>query len=408
MCNKNGGMNGIRKKVANFAVDFKKQMNMKRLIWMMALAAIGLQGWAQTNKTAGKTVVVSKTTVVKPDGTKQGTTTTTTTTTKKGTAAKQTASPKQVTPPKTDKTAFKEQTTANTQAQKENASLQQTTGYLCNAPLPYMPNKLDVLFIGNSFSIDTSTALPEILRSMGINNVNVYVLYRGGCSMKQHYEYYKSGEKVYELYRYNSQGEQQLEKTTSIGEVMQRFPYDVVVWQQYSLESGDYSTYEPYLSKLIQAYNITKLSARTTFAFNETWAYASNHKNLTKYKTQKNMWKSICTSVRKMKAASGIDVVIPCGTAVQNARGVAALNVDNELTRDGTHINLYAGRYLLACTFFESIIAPCLNRNIRDDNTFYGKGTDTGAVTDENRRLLQNCARLAVANNYEVSEFAGQ
>lgn len=345
---------------------------MKRILGICVLAVFCLQSMAQTNKT----------------------------TTVKQTATKQTTN-------KTDKTAFNEKTAASNQAQKEIAALQQSTSYLYNPPLPYMPQKLDVLFIGNSFSIDTSAALPEILKSLGINNVNVYVLYKGGCSMKQHYKYYKSREKVYELYRYNSQGEVQLEKATSIGEVMQRFPYDVVVWQQYSVESVDYNTYEPYLSKLIQAYNITKLSARTTFAFNETWAYASNAKNLSKFKNQKNMWKSICTAVRKMKAASGIDVVIPCGTAVQNAREVEALNVDNELTRDGTHINYFAGRYLLACTFFESIIAPCLNRNIREDNTTYGKNTDVGQVNETNRRLLQNCARLAVANNYDISEFAG-
>ena len=384
------------------------------------LVMLCLQGMAQTKKTTnGKMMVVRRTTVVKKTtvpkssttaktgsttakttstATKPATTTAKTTTT---TTAKQTTS-------KTSKTTPDEKTQVDNQAQKEAVAMQQTTGYLCNPPLPYMPKKLDVLFVGNSFSIDTSSALPEILKSMGINNVNVYVLYKGGCSMKQHYEYYKSGEMVYELYRYNSQGEQQLERATSIRDVMQRFPYDVVVWQQYSLESGDYSTYEPYLSKLIQAYNITKLAARTTFAFNETWAYASNFKNLTKYKTQKNMWKSLCTSVSKMKAASGIDVIIPCGTAVQNAREVEALKVDNELTRDGTHINMYAGRYLLACTFFESIIAPCLNRSIREDNTVYGKSTDVGQVNDTNRRLLQNCARLAVANNYEISEFAGQ
>jgi hypothetical protein len=240
---------------------------------------------------------------------------------------------------------------------------------------------------------------------MNISNVNVYVLYRGGCSMKQHYESFKNEEKVYEFYRYNQSGEQLLEKGVSIGDVMQRYAYDVVVFQQYSLESGDYSTYEPYLSKLIQAYNITKQAARTTFAFNETWAYASNHKNIAKYKTPTLMWKNICASVKKMKATSGIDVIIPCGTAVQNARNVELLNVDNELTRDSFHINLYAGRYLLACTFFEAIIAPCMNRSLRDDRTVYGKPTDPGQVTDENRRLLQNCARLAVANNYEISEF---
>ncbi|MBO7592417.1 MAG: DUF4886 domain-containing protein [Bacteroidaceae bacterium] len=393
---------------------------MKRIIWFGMLVVLCLQGMAQTNNTAnGKTMVVRKTTVVKKTTVPKSTNTTTTkigTSTAK-TASTTTAKPKTTTTtttmakqttPKTDKAAFNEKTLADNQAQKESLAIQQTTGYLYNSPLPYLPPKLDVLFVGNSFSIDTSSALPSILNSLGINNVNVYVLYKGGCSMKQHYEFYKSGENVYELYCYNSQGEQQLERAISIGEVMQRFPYDVVVWQQYSLESGDYSTYEPYLSKLIQAYNITRLSARTTFAFNETWAYASNNKNLTKYQTQKNMWKNISTSVRKMKAASGIDVIIPCGTAVQNAREVEALNVDNELTRDGTHINIYAGRYLLACTFFESIIAPCLNRSIREDNTVYGKNTDVGQVTDENRLLLQNCARLAVANNYEISEFAGQ
>lgn len=360
---------------------------------MMALVCVSMQGMAQANKIAQNKTTAAKKPVV--------------TTTQKATAQKTTA-PK---PAATDKktTASKPATTdKKTTAEEDKKVAAPVCGYLCNPPLPYLPSKLDILFIGNSFSIDTSTALPEIFNSLGISNVNVYVLYKGGCSMKQHYEYYNSGEKVYELYRYNVLGEQLLEKATSINDVMRRYPYDIVVFQQYSLESGDYKTYEPYLSKLIQAYNITKIGARTTFAFNETWAYSSTYKSISKYKTPVKMWKSICTSVRNMKAISGIDIVIPCGTAVQNARNVEALNVDNELTRDGLHINLYAGRYLLACTFFESIIAPCLNRSIRDDITIYGKTTDIGQVNNSNRRLLQNCARLAVANNYEISDFAGQ
>lgn len=363
---------------------------MKRLIWMMALVCVSMLGMAQTNKIAqNKTTAVKKPVV---------------TTTPKATAPKPTATDKK--PASTDK-----KTTAADKkmiVEEDKKATTSVCGYFCNPPLPYLPTKLDVLFIGNSFSIDTSAALPEILNSLGIANVNVYVLYKGGCSIKQHYEYFKSGEKVYELYRYNMLGTQQIEKATSINDVMRRYSYDVVVFQQYSLESGDFNTYEPYLAKLIQAYNVTKIASRTTFAFNQTWSYASNHKNIGKYKTPVNMWKNICNSVKKMKATTGIDVIIPCGTAVQNARSVAALNVDNELTRDGLHINLYSGRYLLACTFFESIIAPCLTRNLRDDITIYGKSNETGAVNNANRRLLQNCARLAVANNYEISEFAGQ
>lgn len=281
---------------------------------------------------------------------------------------------------------------------------QSNVGYMCNPPLPYKPVKLDILFIGNSFSIDTSAGLPSILNSLGISNVNVYVLYKGGCSMKEHYENYKSGKKVYELYEYNHLGETKLEKSCGIRDVMRRIPYDVVIFQQFSLESGDYTTYEPYLSKLIQAYSITTLSPRTTFGFNQTWAYSSKKKEIKRYGDQIGMWNSICSSVRKMKEVSGIDIVIPCGTAVQNARATW-LNDDKELTRDNQHINQNMGRYLLGCTFFESIIAPCLGRNLRDDITILGKTGAPDQVNNNNRRLLQNCARLAVANNYEISEL---
>lgn len=280
-------------------------------------------------------------------------------------------------------------------------------GYFCNPPLPYLPYKLDVLFIGNSFSIDTSTALPSILKSMGLNTVAVYVLYKGGCSMKQHYEYFKSNEPVYELWQFDSSGEKRLEKKTTIRDVMKRFAYDVVVFQQYSLESGNYDSYEPYLSKLIQAYKVTTIAPRTTFAFNQTWAYSSKHKEIKRYGTQEDMWKKICAASNEMKQKSGIDVIIPCGTAVQNARKINSITTNNEWTRDNQHISLYQGRYLLACTFFESVIAPCFNADLRDDKTVYGK--KSGEIVDEtNRRKIQNCAKLAVANNYNVSEFVNE
>ena len=286
----------------------------------------------------------------------------------------------------------------------ESPTIGNEMGYFCNPPLPYLPYKLDVLFIGNSFSIDTSTALPLILRSCGLTTVNVYVLYKGGCSMREHYEYFLNGKDVYELWQYNYQGEKKLESKTNIKEVMKRFPYDVVVFQQYSLESGNYSSYEPYLSKILQAYKITTISPRTTFAFNQTWAYSSKHKDLSRYGTQRDMWKRICEASNEMKQKSGIDIIIPCGTAVENARTIKSIETKNEWTRDNQHISLYLGRYLLSATFFEAIIAPCFGTDIRDDKTIYGK-KETEQVNETNRHILQNCARLAVANNYNISEF---
>ncbi|MCR5313269.1 MAG: DUF4886 domain-containing protein [Bacteroidaceae bacterium] len=367
---------------------------MKRLLIILAILAVCLPDFAQSNKTPTK----AKTTKVTSKNTSNAS----------SKATKKVAIDSKKTAKAANKSSDAKAEATNNAVATAAASSIPNCGYICNPPLPYLPAKLDILFIGNSFSIDTSTALPDILNCLGLSNVNVYVLYKAACSMKEHYNNYKSGEKVYEFYQYNMRGETKLESATNINDVMKRIPYDIVIFQQYSLESGDYSTYEPYLSKIIQAYNINKISPRTTFAFNMTWAYSSKHKNVSKYKNPANMYKKICESAKKMKSASGIDIVIPCGTAVQNARSNKSLTTENEFTRDNQHIDLYMGRYLLACTFYESIIAPCVGRNLRDDYTIYGKDGIANQVNNSNRRALQNCARLAVANNFEVSEFVNE
>lgn len=300
-------------------------------------------------------------------------------------------------------TTFAQNTTSNTIVNPAPA-----VGYLCNAPLPYKPDSLNVLFIGNSFSIDTAAGLPTIFKDMNIKNVNVYVLYKGGCSLHQHYDLFKSKEKAYEFYRYNITGDKKIEPKIGIKEAMMYTKYDIVVFQQYSMESGIYETYEPYLSKLIQAYESVKLGARTTYAFNQTWAVNSKKKDLSIYGSQDKMYKSICSAVKQMKDISGIDVIIPCGTAVQNARSMDALIIYNELNRDDLHMDYLMGRYLTACTFFESIITPVFGLNIKDSKCDFGRKTAPNQVNFSNRDLLKKCARLAVANNYEVSEFINE
>lgn len=297
----------------------------------------------------------------------------------------------------------------NTFSQSEATVNNYEVGYMCNPPLPYRPSSLNILFVGNSFSIDTSTALHEIFKDMNINNVNVYVLYKGGCSMKQHYDFFTRNSAVYELWRYNYKESSRIEKSCSFRHIIETVPFDIVVFQQYSLESGLQSTYEPYLSKLIQAYKLASCASRTTFAFNMTWAYSSRHKSLAKaYGTQEEMYRQICAATKAMKAKSGIDVIIPCGTAVQNARNMKALQTENEFTRDNQHMDDYMGRYLVASTFFESIIVPTLGYRLDNNHVIFGKEGAANQVNDSNRNLLHRCARLAVANNYEVSEFINE
>lgn len=47
-----------------------------------------------------------------------------------------------------------------------------------------------------------------------------------------------------------------------------------------------------------------------------------------------------------------LDVLVPAGMAIQNARTSA---LGDSLNRDGFHLNYIYGRYTAACTWFEAI-----------------------------------------------------
>ena len=60
---------------------------------------------------------------------------------------------------------------------------------------------LRILAIGNSFSDDGMEYLPKLLYHLKIENVEVARLYVGGCSLKQHVEFYEQGKSPYQFYR---------------------------------------------------------------------------------------------------------------------------------------------------------------------------------------------------------------
>ena len=51
---------------------------------------------------------------------------------------------------------------------------------------------MNILMIGNSFSVDVSTYVHQIAEAAG-KEINIYVLYIGGCPIKRHYENILSG-----------------------------------------------------------------------------------------------------------------------------------------------------------------------------------------------------------------------
>ena len=62
-------------------------------------------------------------------------------------------------------------------------------------------------------------------------------------------------------------------------------------------------------------------------------------------------------------------------TKFRNVRDYCSINDNNDLTRDGYHLNKQFGRYAAACAWFEAIIRPVFGKSVkRNACTLKGTG----------------------------------
>ena len=101
---------------------------------------------------------------------------------------------------------------------------------------------MNVLFIGNSFSQDSTRYLHQI------SNDEIFVrnLYIGGCSLETHVNNIKEANAYYE---YQKNGRKL--KMTSINDALKKKKWDYVSIQQVSHFSGMPETYEPFTEFII-------------------------------------------------------------------------------------------------------------------------------------------------------------
>ena len=87
-------------------------------------------------------------------------------------------------------------------------------------------------------------------------------------------------------------------------------------------------------------------------------------------RVHEDMWRSICQASNEMKQKSGIDIIIPCGTAIRNARH-SDLQTELDLTRDGRHLAYGVGRYIASICWLNTIMSPIFNLNLYGTPSFH-------------------------------------
>ena len=250
-----------------------------------------------------------------------------------------------------------------------------------------------ILAIGNSFSQDAvEQYLYELFDADG-QKVIIGNLYIGGCRLDTHHSNMQSGAAKY-AYRKVVDGVKTETPNVSLLTGLKDEDWDFVSIQQASGSSGQYDTYTPYLPELLKYIQDNVKSPK--LMFHQTWAYASSsdHGEFPKYDSnQMTMYNAIMSAVSSaMRDNPSISILIPSGTAIQNAR---TSYLGDSFNRDGYHLETTYGRYTAACTWYESISGKSVVGNTYAPST----------VDETEKAVAQNAAHLAVLKPWEVTEM---
>ncbi len=211
---------------------------------------------------------------------------------------------------------------------------------------------MKILAIGNSFSEDATYYLKKIADSAD-TDITVVNLYIGGCTLQTHAENIKANAAAY---RYEWNG-LYTDKTVSIADTLQEEPWDVVTVQQQSGLSGIYESYGENIKTVLAC--VRQYAPRAKIYFHQTWAYrlGSNHPDFVFYENnQEKMFSQIEDVACRVCRENGNLPVIPSGKAVRQAIKLPVFDeTEGSLYRDGFHMNVVYGRYLLGLVWFTTL-----------------------------------------------------
>lgn len=206
---------------------------------------------------------------------------------------------------------------------------------------------MNVLFIGNSFSQDSTRYLHGIARADGVN-IKVVNIYIGGCSLERHYRNMLSEARAYEL-EYNG------ERTgfyVSLKEALLNRAWDVVSIQQASFQSTRAETFRPYASELAEF--IRKCVPTAKILLHQTWAYEKDSdklRNFAGYESPEEMLRDIVNSYDMISREIGADGIVPAGETLGNVLKLGVSSVH----RDTYHASRGIGRYALALLWYRML-----------------------------------------------------
>lgn len=286
-------------------------------------------------------------------------------------------------------------------------------------------DSINILVIGNSFSLDAFQYVPAIAKSVGLK-VSVVQIYHGGDSTWQISTYkdiIDNDTAFFAIYQYDYTATKwKSVKTGSNGkysDVTALYShYDLVVINQYSVANvSEAQTVQP-TQELINYLEQKQEFKGAKFTFLASPVYANGYSNLSNlgYANSQEMWLAQ-TEVNK-KLSSCFDFFIPSNTAIENARTYSvfdALGTFGHLSYDGQHLQEGLPCFISAVTTLQSIANEffgnvfAIGSDIRPTDSWVtaqavkGKHGSCVGISDANCALAYHCVRSAIEQPYQIT-----
>lgn len=258
--------------------------------------------------------------------------------------------------------------------------------YFTNPPYPADADTLRILAIGSSFTNDATSYLDTLIKASGIDTqrLGIYKVVMPFARFNTWVDIWKRQES---LYLQQIGGDVKMKSYGSLQDVLSQ-AWDVIVLSQASDASYQWSTFAS-LKEYMEIVCNACPNRKVCFAYQLQWSHTPKEMP---YVMQGNV--ACC---EKMSQRYGIDVIIPCGTSIQIARGTA-LNDSRYLTRDNYHLNLGMGCYIASCTWFQKLLYPVFGCSVVGN-----QARPDGNYRQDEILLGQRCAEYAVDHPYDFT-----
>ena len=274
-------------------------------------------------------------------------------------------------------------------------------------PTEEIIKSLKVLTIGNSFSDDAMEYVYKIAKEAGVEYVELGNLRASNCTLAMHVSYAQNNSSSY-MFRYWADGATTWQDTgtwtsgaCTMKTALEKTDWDYIVFQQASGNAGDADTYDSLSTLMSYA---QQYAPNAKFAWHMTWGPRPD------YPTAADSYSSIVNAVNaKIVSNEKIDVIIPAGTAIENAK--TSYLTDKQLQRDSKHLNYGMGRYIAGLTLFKALTGMSIDNISYPTSDTEGhsltSGSDTYkqsfAFTDEINEICKEAANNAIENPFTVT-----